>query len=193
MKEHEHRRPLPGRHSPALARGYRKEDGSRHRRDGLGAGRRRPGAQRHPRPRALGRELLHGEARRPRARRPDVRGRTTSIPASPRSTPPGSTSASRAGSTWVTHGGSWVGYRSNITRVPSRALLGDRAVQPRRTRTRGACDVGRGDLPQGQARPAGSLRRRSQWPKPVVAEWQPRDLSRATPAPISAQKPTRAA
>ena len=180
---------------PALARGYRQEGaGLRHRRDRLGAGRRRPGAQRRPRPRALGREFLHRQGRRPRAGRADVRGR----PAEFRQVHGLCRRAQRlrVARPHLGHARRFLGRLPLEHRARAgRALLGDRAVQPCR---RGCRRLSRREvaemLPAGQARPRrggpGEARNRN---RSRSRRRGIRATCRAMPVPITARRPTRAA
>ena len=87
---------------------------------------------------------------------------------------------SRAGSRWVTHGGSWVGYRSSIVRVPgehfSVIVLCNRADADAGGY---AAEIAR-DLARRQARSAGcrNRRTRNRSRRRSPAEWDPGDLSR---------------
>jgi CubicO group peptidase (beta-lactamase class C family) len=89
------------------------------------------------------------------------------------------------GLTWVTHGGSWVGYRSNITRVPSEhysaIVLCNRADADTGELARSVSEYFLKDRlgpPEPEAPGAAD--------KPVAAEWQPKDLSKYAGAYFSA-------
>ena len=94
------------------------------------------------------------------------------------------------GLTWVTHGGSWVGYRSNITRVPSEhfsvIVLCNREDADTGALANSVAEIFLKDKlgpPEPEEEEA--------VPKPVVAEWQPKDLSRYAGAYFSEEANAR--
>ena len=94
------------------------------------------------------------------------------------------------GLTWVTHGGSWVGYRSNITRVPSEhfsvIVLCNREDADTGALASSVAEIFLKDKlgpPEPEEEEA--------VPKPVVAEWQPKDLSRYAGAYFSEEANAR--
>jgi len=94
------------------------------------------------------------------------------------------------GLTWVTHGGSWVGYRSNITRVPSEhfsvIVLCNRADADTGELATSIAEIFLKDK-LGPPEPEEEEAK----PKPVVAEWQPKDLSRYAGAYFSEEANAR--
>ena len=83
----------------------------------------------------------------------------------------------KRGLRWVTHGGSWVGYRSNISRIPSEHLsvivLCNRADADTGPLASSVAEIFLKDKlgpPEPEEAEEDSA--------PVVAEWQPEDLSR---------------
>jgi len=78
---------------------------------------------------------------------------------------------------WVTHGGSWVGYRSSLVRVPSERLsaivLCNRAEADAGAYAREIAEHFLGDR-LGPAEPEEA----ESAPEPVVAQWDPGDLAR---------------
>ena len=83
----------------------------------------------------------------------------------------------KRGLRWVTHGGSWVGYRSNISRIPSEHLsvivLCNRAEADTGSLARSVAEIFLKDK-LGPPEPE----EEDEEPAPVAAEWQPGDLSR---------------
>ena len=83
----------------------------------------------------------------------------------------------KRGLRWVTHGGSWVGYRSNISRIPSEHLsvivLCNRAEADTGSLASSVAEIFLKDK-LGPPEPE----EEDEEPAPVAAEWQPGDLSR---------------
>jgi len=91
---------------------------------------------------------------------------------------------------WVTHGGSWVGYRSSIMRVPSERLsaivLCNRAEADAGAYARAVVEHFLGNR-LGPAEPEET----EAPPEPVVAQWDPGDLSRFAGAYYSEEADAR--
>ena len=91
---------------------------------------------------------------------------------------------------WVTHGGAWVGYRSNITRVPgehfSVIVLCNRDDADTSALAQSVAEIFLKDK-LGPSEPD----EEEQEPAPVVAEWQPGDLSRYAGAYFSDEADAR--
>ena len=112
----------------------------------------------------------------------------------PPATRRGSTSYESRGLTWVTHGGSWVGYRSSIVRVPAEHV--SVIVLCNRAEADAGDDrdaTSREIFLKRQARPARARRGRGGDRSPSSAAWKPRRPVAITPVPTSARRRTRAA
>jgi CubicO group peptidase (beta-lactamase class C family) len=94
------------------------------------------------------------------------------------------------GFTWVTHGGSWVGYRSSIVRVPSEHLsaivLCNRAEADAGAHARAVAEHFLGAR-LGPAEPE----EKETEPEPVAAQWDPGDQSRFAGAYYSIEADAR--
>ena len=96
------------------------------------------------------------------------------------------------GRTWVTHGGAWVGYRSNLSRVPSEHLsaivLCNRADANTGKLARQVAEIFLKDEP---AAPAAAEDDEDEPERPVTAEWQPKDLAKYAGAYFSEEADAR--
>jgi CubicO group peptidase (beta-lactamase class C family) len=96
------------------------------------------------------------------------------------------------GLTWVTHGGSWVGYRSSIVRVPDEHLsvivLCNRAEADAGGH---AAEIARTLLGDKLGPPDEDPEAEEPGPPPVKAEWDPGDLSRYAGAYSSVEADVR--
>jgi CubicO group peptidase (beta-lactamase class C family) len=96
------------------------------------------------------------------------------------------------GLTWVSHGGSWVGYRSHITRVPgehlSTIVLCNRAEADAGEIARSMAAIFLGDK---LGPPESGSEDTEAEETPVAAEWEPQDLSRYAGAYFSDEADAR--
>ena len=96
------------------------------------------------------------------------------------------------GLNWVTHGGSWVGYRSSIVRVPDEHLsvivLCNRADADAGGH---AAEIARTLLGDKLGPPEADPEAEEPEPQPVTAEWDPGDLSRYAGAYYSEEADVR--
>jgi CubicO group peptidase (beta-lactamase class C family) len=92
---------------------------------------------------------------------------------------------------WVTHGGSWVGYRSNISRVPSEHLsvivLCNRGDANTGSLAKQVAEI----FLKGKLGPPEADEEDEPAPAPAAAEWQPGDLSRFAGAYYSEEADAR--
>jgi len=94
------------------------------------------------------------------------------------------------GLTWVTHGGSWVGYRSNITRVPSEHFSVI-VLCNREDADTGALASSVAEIFLKEKLGPPEPEEEETVPKPVAAEWQPKDLFRYAGAYFSEEANAR--